>query len=139
MNKTQQMFLPIKNVPTVTAQEHKVKKIGDRIIFYDPPEIKAAKSLFTDHLAAYRPEEPFEGPIELVVKWCFLAKRKADDGTYKITKPDTDNLQKMLKDCITRVGFWEDDALVCREIVEKFWSIKPGIWIRITEMEDQYE
>ena len=56
------------------------------------------------------------------------------DGEYRITKPDTDNLQKMLKDCMTLVGFWKDDALVASEITEKFWAEKPGIYIRIEEL-----
>ena len=47
----------------------------------------------------------------MVTKWCF-PKGKHSDGEYKATKPDTDNLQKMLKDVMTEVGFWKDDALV---------------------------
>lgn len=31
---------------------------------------------------------------------------------WRVTKPDTDNLQKMLKDCMTLTGFWNDDAQV---------------------------
>ena len=69
-----------------------------------------------------------------MTKWCFLDDGKHGNGTYRITKPDTDNLQKLLKDCMTRVGFWEDDALVASEIVEKFWSQVPGIYIRIEEL-----
>ena len=49
-------------------------------------------------------------------------------------KPDTDNLVKLLKDCMTKVGFWKDDAQVTRDIVEKFWADIPGIYIRIKEM-----
>jgi Holliday junction resolvase RusA-like endonuclease len=38
----------------------------------------------------------------------------------------------MLKDCMTEVGFWKDDALVVREIAEKVWSDEPtGISIEI--------
>lgn len=55
-------------------------------------------------------------------------------GEYRITKPDTDNLQKLLKDCMTSVGFWKDDALVASEIAEKFWADPPGIYIRIKEL-----
>ena len=56
------------------------------------------------------------------------------DGEYKITKPDTDNLQKLLKDCMTAVRFWSDDAQVASEVVEKFWADIPGIYIRVTEL-----
>ena len=64
---------------------------------------------------------------------CF-PKQNHENGEYRITKPDTDNLQKMLKDCMTKVGFWKDDALVASEITEKFWADQPGIYIRIEEL-----
>ena len=45
-------------------------------------------------------------------------------------------LQKMLKDCMTRCGFWKDDAQVARETVEKRWSDDPaGIYIEVEELE----
>ena len=64
---------------------------------------------------------------------CFPRGRHLD-GEYKITKPDTDNLQKLLKDCMTSVKFWSDDAQVASEVVEKFWADIPGIYIRVTEL-----
>lgn len=66
-------------------------------------------------------------------KWCF-PRGKHLDGTYRLSKPDTDNLQKLLKDCMTKVGFWDDDALVASEIVEKFWAEVPGIYVRIDRL-----
>ncbi len=74
-----------------------------------------------------------ESGCRLVTKWCFPNGRHKD-GEYRITKPDTDNLQKLLKDCMTMCGFWKDDALVASEIVEKFWAEVPGIYIRIEEL-----
>lgn len=79
-------------------------------------------------------------PLSLNVKWCFpIDKDKKSmhdvvDGTYRITKPDTDNLQKMLKDCMTELGFWYDDAQVCEEHIGKYWSTTPGIWISINKL-----
>jgi Holliday junction resolvase RusA-like endonuclease len=32
---------------------------------------------------------------------------------------------------MTDCGFWEDDALVASEIIEKFWTDVPGIYIKI--------
>lgn len=60
-----------------------------------------------------------------------VPERQHKDGEYRITKPDTDNLQKMLKDCMTVCGFWTDDALVASEICEKFWAANPGIYIKV--------
>lgn len=63
-------------------------------------------------------------------------KNDGKNGDWRVTKPDTDNLQKLLKDCMTKCGFWKDDAQVVRETVEKRWSDEPtGIYIEITELE----
>ena len=127
-----EFFLPM-IPPTVTAQEHKVMVRNGKPIFYDPPELKQASSKLEAHLLRHRPQQPYTSGIRLTVKWLFPRGRHKD-GEYRVTKPDTDNLQKLLKDCMTRCGFWKDDALVCSEIVEKFWAAVPGIYVRIEEL-----
>ena len=122
-------FMPM-NPPTVTAQEHKVGIRNGKPYFYDTPELKSAKSKLLAHLEKHKPDAPTEWGCRLIVKWCF-PKGNHENGEYRITKPDTDNLQKLLKDCMTKVGFWKDDALVASEIVEKFWADIPGIWISV--------
>ena len=117
--------------PTATAQERKVKVINGKPIFYDPPAVKSAKELLSAYLAQHRPPQPMTGGLSLRVLWLF-PRGAHPHGAWRTTKPDTDNLQKMLKDCMTRVGFWEDDAQVAREIIEKRWSDEPcGIYIEI--------
>lgn len=119
--------------PTVTHQEHKVAVIKGKPVFYDGPELKAARQKLSAYLAGYRPKKRYECGVQLIVKWCF-PRGEHKNGEYRITKPDTDNLQKLLKDCMTAVGFWKDDALVASEIVEKFWTDIPGIYIQIKEL-----
>ena len=91
--------------PTVTHQQKKVAMTAGRPMFYEPPRLAAARELLTLRLLPHRPQET--------------------------SRPDTDNLQKLLKDCMTAAGFWKDDALVAVEHVEKLWSDEPGIYIRI--------
>ena len=119
--------------PTVTAQEHKVMVCSGKPVFYDPPDLTAARGKLTAHLMSHAPSEPYTSGVRLTVKWCFPRGRHAD-GEYRTTKPDTDNLQKLLKDCMTRCRFWKDDALVASEIAEKFWAEVPGIYVRIEEL-----
>lgn len=119
--------------PTVTAQEHKVTVINGKPVFYDPPEVKAAKEKLISHLYKHRVMGPYREGVRLITKWCF-PRGLHKDGSYRTTKPDTDNLQKLLKDCMTLVGFWTDDALVASEVAEKFWAEVPGIYIRIEEL-----
>ena len=128
-----QFFMPM-IPPTVTAQEHAVRVVNGKPVIYDPPKLKAARQKLIANLAGHIPESPIETGCRLIVKWLFPITGSHRDGEYKCTKPDTDNLQKLLKDCMTDVGFWKDDCLVCREIVEKFWAEIPGIYIRIEEL-----
>lgn len=120
--------------PTVTQQEHKITMVNGRPVFYDPPELKAAKEKLIGNLYKHRIMGPYRTGVRLFTKWCFPKGGNHKNGEYRITKPDTDNLQKMLKDCMTLVGFWQDDALVASEITEKFWADVPGIYIRIEEL-----
>ena len=120
---------------TVTAQEHKVAVRNGKPVFYDTAKIKDAKAKLMANLAKYKPDEPFSSGVMLTVKWLF-PKGRHKNGEYRTTKPDTDNLQKLLKDCMTKCGFWKDDALVASEHIEKFWADVPGIYIRIEELEE---
>ena len=131
-----EFFLEIQP-PTVTAQEHKVRVAGGRPRFYDTAKLKRARAQFETMLAAYRPEAPLEGPVGLTVDWHFFTKTHKD-GSWRVTRPDTDNLQKLLKDCMTRKGFWKDDAQVCVENISKRWvRTNPGIRIKVVSLNDE--
>jgi len=120
--------------PTVTAQQHKVAVVNGRPRFYDGQAIKNARALFMWELKPHAPKEPMTGAIELIVDWAFPTKSHRD-GEWRTTRPDTDNLQKLFKDCMTKVGFWEDDSQVCVETVTKRWTRgQPGIRVRVREL-----
>lgn len=126
-------FFMAMDPPTVTHQEKKIHVVNGKPVTYEPPDLATARDKLVGHLSRHKPEKRMESGIRLIVKWCF-PKGRHKNGEYRITKPDTDNLQKLLKDCMTVCGFWKDDALVASEIVEKFWSDIPGIYIRIEEL-----
>ena len=131
-------FLPI-IPPTVTHQEKKVHGVNGKPVLYEPAELKAARIKLMVYLGKHAPALPLQGAVRLVVKWCFPITGSHIDGQWKTTKPDTDNLQKLLKDCMTLCGYWKDDAQVASEIIEKFWAEKPGIFISAQELEDEYD
>lgn len=128
-----EFFMPMVP-PTATAQEHRITSVNGRAYTYDTPEIKDAKQKLAAHLSKHRPPQPLTGAVRLMTKWCFPVKGKHRHGDWRTSRPDTDNLQKLLKDVMTKLGYWQDDALVCSEITEKFWSKVPGIYIRIEEL-----
>ncbi len=122
--------------PTVTAQQAKVAVVGNRPMFYKPEKVKTARQMLIRHLKPFKPPSPYEGAIELHVVWLFPKGKSHKHNEWRITKPDTDNLEKMLKDCMTEVGFWKDDAQVVKEIVEKRWSDDPtGISIEMDKLD----
>lgn len=120
--------------PTKTHQEKKVHIVNGKPVFYEPAELREARLKLRAYLSLNKPDEKLSGALRLIVKWLFPIKGKHTDGEYKITRPDTDNLIKLLKDVMTEVGFWNDDAQVASEINEKFYADIPGIYIRIEEI-----
>ena len=121
--------------PRTTHQEKKVRVVryGTKFIpqFYEPEGLKMARNQLLAALMPHRPKEPLKGSITLYTQWRFKARTKKQDGTPKTTKPDTDNMIKLLKDCMTQCGFWEDDAQIWCETTEKIWSNDPGILIMV--------
>lgn len=130
---TIEFFMPM-IPPTTTHQQKQVTVRNGKPVFYEPEDLKAARSKLAAHLGKHVPPEKYTKAIRLMTKWCFPITGSHTNGQYKYTKPDTDNLQKLLKDCMTDSGYWEDDALVASEITEKFWAQVPGIYIRIEEI-----
>lgn len=123
--------------PTATAQERKVRFYKNKPVFYDPPAVKEAKAKLSAYLSINKPVQPYEGPVSLRTLWLFPRGKSHRNGDWRCTRPDTDNLQKMLKDCMTKTGYWKDDAQVAREIIEKRWSDEPcGIYIEIEKLEE---
>lgn len=115
--------------PTATSQENKVATINGKQIHYKSARAKQTFRVLQDALRPHIPAEPLDGPIRLITEWRFPRGKSHKDGEWRITRPDTDNLVKALKDVMTRLGFWVDDSRVCCELISKTWSDRPGITI----------
>lgn len=119
------------------AHHYPQRKAAARLhaVLHDSPELKQTRAKLHAHLAPHAPQQPIPAgrPVRLLVKWCFPAEGRKS-GSWRTTKPDTDNLEKALKDEMTRLHFWADDAQVCSEIVEKFWSDPCGVFVRVEEL-----
>lgn len=121
--------------PTATAQMKKIGIAHGKPYVYTPENVQKAKDEIIKHLKPFKPASPIIGPIELHVLWRFPKGKRYKHFEWRVTKPDTDNLEKMLKDCMTEVGFWNDDAQVVKETAEKIWSDEPtGISIEINQL-----
>ena len=129
-----EFFMPM-IPPTITAQEKRISTRGRQPIVYEDDRLRDARAKLKAHLAGHRPAMPFNGPVALICVWQWPPAKAEMDGRYKTTRPDTDNLMKMLKDVMTDVGFWKDDALICDERCIKKWG-RPGIYIAISELSE---
>jgi Holliday junction resolvase RusA-like endonuclease len=100
----------------------------------------ATKKELLTLLQPHCPGVAFVGPVEMAVTWTYPwrkseKKRNLEMGWMPCdTRPDCDNLSKLLADCMTRLGFWADDSQVAVLKFAKGWGDAPGIGIRIAEI-----
>lgn len=117
--------------PTATAQEKGLttRRIGRKIVpvAYEKAEVKRIRESFVWDLSGHRPDPTPKGPVRLWTIWTWTAKGKHKAGTFRDTKPDTDNVIKLFKDAMADVGFFENDSRVVDERVIKRWGTRPGI------------
>ncbi|MDM8100952.1 RusA family crossover junction endodeoxyribonuclease [Oceanobacillus oncorhynchi] len=126
-----EFFMPMEKVPTTTHQQKQVTVKNGKPVYYEPESLQAARAKLMAHLSKHVPAVKYTSAVRLTSWWMFKTTGKHKNGTYKTTKPDTDNMVKLLKDCMTDLNFWTDDALVASEVIEKYWADLPGIYIKI--------
>lgn len=131
---TTKFFIPLKNIPTVTAQEKGEKVVKGKIIHYDKPEVADAKRLFLAHLSQHKPSEPIPKgvPVGLGITFYYPWNGGDKDAQWRVEKPDVDNAVKLFIDCMTKTGFWADDKQIASLTVEKLnvnidKGVLPGI------------
>ena len=135
------LFLRLEpDIPRLTHQNGiKTRVVNGHAQVYKTPALRALESKYISLLKSFAPTTPWDCPIRLETEWIFRAP-KGEYGIYKTTKPDTDNLVKTLKDCLTRCGYWKDDALVASERCDKLLADEDephGIRIIIHDLNNQ--
>lgn len=113
-----------KGRPRFSAKEGKVRA-------YTP---KATKLWSTEAhwlLKAHRPGKPFSGPVTVALHFAFERPKnhftKGAGGlvgpVYHTQKPDLDNLEKMMLDCLVKAGIMADDTQVVEMYSKKTWLV----------------
>lgn len=89
-------------------------------------------------MAAYA--GPLEGPLQLKIVAVYLwpktttkARRNAVDGGWKITKPDCDNITKIVKDALNTIAY-ADDAQVSFSSSWKILGNKAGLLVEVISL-----
>ena len=126
-------FTPIAVVPRTTAQQKKFSTKTKR--FYETGKVKNSKATLQRALSGFQPKQEYKTGIRLKVVWIFKPTQKSKDGERKATRPDLDNLQKLLQDVMCDMKFYKDDGLITDLEVSKRWHKNSGLYIEIEEVE----
>ena len=100
----------------------------------------------------YLPGEPAKGAFKVNCRFLFhrpknhyRANGKLKDWAprYHTTKPDRDNLDKAVLDCLTQLGIWEDDKQVVTGNLQKEYvaenASRPGMFLEIVEVKNVFD
>lgn len=125
------------DIPTMTHQvglRAGVNKDG-KAYFYKDGRYGNLEALYDAKLIKFAPEKPLGKNLSLKTLWVFSSGKDVGSPSFRNKKPDTDNLVKLLKDRMTKCGFWKDDSYVVRESIEKIdapTSMKHGVYVWIS-------
>ena len=130
-------FLPMDEIPKGTQQQKGVRVVHGKPYFYTKHSIEDAKHFYAACLKMHRPPEPIKEAVALTVNFYYPVKKPHKCGEPKVTRPDTDNLIKLVKDVMTDLGYWVDDSQIVCEHVTKSYSDPSGVRVRIQRLDKQ--
>ncbi|MEV2908594.1 hypothetical protein ABNF65_08010 [Paenibacillus larvae] len=78
---TTEFFMPMKKVPTVTHQQKQVTVVNNKPVFYEPPELKAARAKLIAHLGQHVPEKTYARPVRFGASRLLVNGRTANTST----------------------------------------------------------
>ena len=130
---THKMFLAVP--PAGQPRPRFRVQCGHPCAYPAPKQIKMEHALMAA-LQDQLPPEPIDGCIKVdlvahfpIPKAVAKKDRPKLHGKLKVTKPDIDNVAKLILDVFTKVGLWKDDARVAILNTQKRWVDDPvGGW-----------
>lgn len=131
-----EFFAQLDEIPRTTAQQKGVNhKTGK---FYTKNKVSYASKLYDLILLRYKPPRPLVGAIRLKIIFYFPVKKPHKHGEPKITRPDVDNMAKLLIDrcgCCGGGGvYWNDDAQISDLRIIKAYAEESGIYFKAVEI-----
>ena len=114
------IILTMDQIPKGTAQQKRFD--GRTKHYFKSARLQQTEDFYLNELRPYAPTAPITGAVSLSIDFDYFTPTKKRRGKWKITRPDVDNIAKLLIDCMTKLGFWLDDAQVARLVVNKRYS-----------------
>ena len=131
-------------IPTKATHQSSLRVLRSRsgrffVGKFSKSPIKRWISEFSEKIAKFKPEKPLDCPVEIDIEFRFpynksASKKIINTDTWKTTRPDLDNMEKVILDTLTNDGFFVDDSLVVLKTTRKMHSPKVGISIFIKEL-----
>lgn len=106
---------------------------------FTPAKTAEAEAIFVQRAAISAPPSPLRGPLALEVRFYFEVpkswsrKKRAQVLPFHTSKPDADNLVKLVKDSMNGV-FWIDDSQVCVVSAAKLYDEVPRTEVTLREL-----
>lgn len=134
-------------VPLIPAAKGRPRfaRFGGFVRTFTPAKTETAERNLVAIAAPYAPAAPLEGPVAIALTFLFpiptswpkWKQHAAAAGAVEHTsKPDLDNLQKLVLDGLTSTGrWWRDDAQVASVESHKGYGTAPATVIRIRPLE----
>jgi len=106
------------DIPASTPQQRKTAGKGT----HPTQGLRYARAAWQALLEKHKPAKPMHGPVSLSVLLCYHTISRGVKVAPKTSRPDGDNLLKIIKDAATKAGWWIDDAQVYDEHITRYWT-----------------
>ena len=131
--KDQFLLIFEEGLPKGTAQQKRYDP--RRGVYFKDSKLQKLETTFICMLKPHRPICPTVAPVRLDIWLTFSIKApKRLWGIWKTSKPDVDNYVKTFIDCMTKTGFFMDDAQVVDLRVRKTYAEKASIFVQWEEL-----
>lgn len=123
--------------PKATSQTKRLVMVAGKPRFFAKKEHQSAENDLTLLCATHAPIAPILGPVRLSVDFVFPWRKSESLRHRKLgrlpndSRPDADNLVKLVGDVLTKLQFYRDDGQVADLRVTKAWGDLVGISVTI--------
>jgi len=137
----------VAGIPKGQPRARAFYKPGLGVRMYDAGQAEGWKGEVALAARLFVPATPITGPVSVDIALRFprpkshyrtgkhAGELRPDAPIWHTAKPDRDNAEKAILDCLTRLAIWRDDAQVCCGQVTKRWHTQGGATITISELD----
>jgi len=130
----QQIQFTVKGVPVAKGRP-KFSTRGGFARAYTPKKTREAEEDFLEQALHSKPAEPILGAVMLKVDFHYVKPKSRKKFHFWTTKPDLDNLVKLVKDSLNGV-FWKDDSQIINISARKVYGSSNKTEVMIEELDE---